>query len=246
MRKKLTSILCGTIAASCSLMFTSCEKESEDLTGIEVGKNYMPLQVGKYILYDVDSIIYDDFLKAEIHNRYQMRYTVADSFSDNEGRISYTVDVHIRKTSADKFEPNDVIYYTPTDSKVEMVQNNLRFIKLTFPVADGNSWNGNTYLNSLNTALEEYNNYSWNYTYSRAGVIFDPGNNPFQTTVTVNQIDDVVNEPDGEDYASKNFGQEIYAYNVGMIFKERIYWVYQPTIGYRKGYAVTMRAIENN
>src|SRR5690606_4049419 len=97
---------------------------------------------------------------------------------------------------------------------------------------------------------------NWLYQYKNVGKSFDPGNNMYINTVTVNQIDDQLNNPDldSTNYAYRNYSQEIFAKGVGMIYKERIYWVFQPKSpdgqsggsGYRKGYEVIMRAIENN
>lgn len=245
----VVAILIGLVS------FSSCKKTTADLSGLEKGVNYAPFEIGKYIIYDVDSTIWDDFLKAEIHHRSQMRYDIVDTFTSG-GELSYVINVLSRPTTADPFVPNDVIYVTVTDSRIVWTQNNRKFIKMVFPVNKDVSWNGNAMIPFLNEGNEQYAGEQWSYSYSNIDQIFDPGNNLYEHTVTVNQINDSLNNPeeDPSAYAYKNYSQEVYAYNVGLIYKERIYWVFQPTSpdgqsggsGYRKGYGVIMKAVENN
>lgn len=238
-----------------SIGLVSCKKETEDLSEISQGNKFFPTEIGKYIIYNYDSTIYDDLKRLEAHVIGQVRYYVADTFRDGANRLSYTLNVQSRKNNKDPFIPNDVIYVTPSGERIEMEQKNLKFIKMVFPVSNGKSWNGNAMIPlDDNDYKEEYDNEKWNYSYTNFDTEFDPGNNLFEHTVTVNQIDDVLNNPDVDStaYAYRNYAQEIYAYNVGMIYKERIFWVFQPKVGssggsgYRKGYAVTMKAVENN
>ena len=249
MRKILLPLLLVSVG------FASCDKETEDLSEMAQGHKFFPTEIGKYILYDVDTLYWDDHLGTSVPTHWQARYDVVDTFRDAEGRLSYVMNVQIRATESSPFMPDDVIYVTPTDGHVLFKQKNLTFMKLVFPVSNGKSWNGNAMIPTNDQDFKEYNNDKWNYTYSNFDTEFDPGNNLYEHTVTVNQIDDVLNNPDVDStaYAYKNYSQEIYAYNVGMVYRERIYWEFQPKApggsggsGFRKGYEVRMRAVENN
>lgn len=246
MRKILFPSLIAIAALSTTMV--SCTKDSEDISEISQGHKYGAYEIGKYILYNVDSTYWDDFLKIDIHESCQLRYGVVDTFRDDQGRLSFVVDILYRKNSQQPFVPADVVYATPTSGGLEFSQKNLKFLKLVFPVTEGKSWNGNAMIPLGDEDYVEYDNNKWNYTYVNADKPFDPGNNLYEHTVTVNQIDDALNDPDVDStvYAYRNYSQEIYAYNVGMVYKERIYWVYQPTIGARKGYEVIMKAVESN
>lgn len=253
MRKLLLPVL--TLVFSVSLL-SSCKREKEDLSGLSDGYKYFPLEIGKYILYDVDSTIWDDFLKAEIHHRSQMRYEVVDTFRNETGSLSYVINIRSRKTNAEPFVESDVIYVTPNDNRVVVSQQNLKYIKLIFPVVDGATWDGNAMIPLGDADYQQFDNEKWVYTYSDEDEPFNPGNNLYDHTVTVNHIDDRLNDPDADStaYAYRNYSKEIYAFNVGMIYKERIFWEFQPKSpdgssggsGYRKGYGVLMKAVENN
>lgn len=235
----------------------SCKKENEDLSEIAKGNKFYPTEIGKYIVYDYDSTVWNDQLKAALPFKGQLRYTVVDTFRDAAGRLSYRINVERRKNDTDPYVPNDVLRVTPTDDRVEVMQRGLTFIKMVFPVLNGKVWNGNALISLDDKDNEEYDNSKWKYTYADFDREFDPGNNLYEHTVTVNEIDDQVNDPavDSTVYASRNYSQEIYAYNVGMVYRERIYWVFQPKApnggsgggsGYPKGYRVVLRAVENN
>lgn len=255
MRKYITAISIGVLALSTAL--TSCKKESEDLSGLATGEGYYPLEIGKYVLYNVDSTYWDDFLESEIIYTSQVRYQTADTFTNAAGELSYKIDVFQRKQTTDSFELREVFYVTKTNNSIEVNQKNLTFIKLIFPVADGKTWDGNAKIPLFDqNYTKEYNDANWLYSYNRVDQPFDPGNNYYEHTVTVDHIDYQLNDPDvmPDALGIRNFSQEVYALNVGMIYRERIYWEYQPKApngqgggsGFRKGYGVRMRAIDNN
>jgi hypothetical protein len=238
-----------------SVGLVSCKKETEDLSEISKGNKFYPTEIGKYIIYNYDSTYWDDLNLREGHEIGQVRYYVADTFRDDAGRLSYVINVQQRANDKDPYKPNDVIYVTPTADHIEMEQKNLHFIKMTFPVSNGKSWNGNAMVPITDEDYKkEYDNSNWKYTYANFNTEFDPGNNLYEHTVTVNQIDDALNDPDVDSnaYAYRNYSKEVYAYNVGLVYKERIYWEFQPKVGgsggsgYRKGYGVILRAVENN
>ncbi len=238
-----------------ALGMASCKKETADISEINQGNKFYPTEIGKWIVYNYDSIVWDDLQGVPIPAEGQLRYYTADTFRDDQGRLSYVVNVQIRENDTDPYRPCDVIYVTPTANSLEFEQKNLKFIKMTFPVSNGKSWNGNAFI-PLNDEdyTKEYDNDKWKYTYADFDTDFDPGNNLYEHTVTVNEIDDALNNPDVDTtaYAYKNYSQAKYAYGVGLIYSERIYWEFQPKVGgsggsgHKKGYEVRMRAVDNN
>jgi len=253
MRKTILPI---TLFLSGLLLFSSCKKETTSLSEMEKGENFYPMEVGKYVVYDVDSLIWNDLIKATIPSQCQLRYTVSDTFRDDSGDKAYVINVQYRKTAADAYVPKNVLYAVKHNGQLVVTQDNRKFIKLIFPVENGTHWDGNAMIALGDEDNAEYNNSKWDYTYSDFDQSFNTGVKLFQHTVTVNEIDDKLNDPDKDTtaYAYKNYAQEVYAYNVGMVYRERIYWVFQPKSpdgesggsGYRKGYSVTMKAVDHN
>lgn len=246
MNKKFLPAL--LIAALCTVVIYSCTKTSEKKYGTNYGEGYYPLQFGRYVVYDVDSFIWDDFQCVKTKHHYQLRYSIVDTFRDNQNRISYKMDVHIRKQDTLTWNMHRVIYVTPTTTHLEYVEENLRFIKLAYPVAEGATWKGNAMISPLDQDYQYFQD--WDYTYSGFGKPFNNGFVNFDNTITVSEVDELLNDPESmpNNYAYKTFAKEVYGWDVGMVYREITRWVYDPTGSSkcRKGYSVIMRAVEHN
>jgi hypothetical protein len=233
------------LLALLAIVWASCTKETDGNYYAEATRGYYPLQLGRYVIYDVDSVIWDDF-KEETRTRHlNIRYRVADTFTDNSNRPSYRVDVHERANVDSAWRVNQVFYVTPTTTGIEVVMQNLRFQKMVFPVSEGRTWFGNKAIDTTEPALRKYG--GWVYRYSNFLKPYNNGRATFDNSVTVTAINDSLNNPETmtEAYAERNFFREVYGYDVGLIYREAIFWVYDPNIvHWRKGYSVTMRATE--
>ncbi len=231
-----------------SLLGASCNKSDNDsFVYEEPTRGFFPLQVGHYVVYDVDSVTWDNFDCSKKTRHLQMRYMVADTFTDNSGRPSFRVDVEQRDNPDSAWAVSQVFYATPTQSGVEVVMQNLRFEKMVFPVRNNVQWLGNRAIDTTDASLSQYG--GWVYRYSNYLQPYNNGRLNFGSTVTVTAIDDSVNNPETmpDAYAERNFFREVYAYAVGMVYRESTYWTYDPaspSTACRKGFSVVMRAIQ--
>lgn len=245
MNKKFLPVL--LLAALFSMVAASCKKETERRYGPDKTVGYYPLSIGRYVVYDVDSTLWDDFTQVKSLHKYQMRYTIADTFRDNAGRLSYRMDVHIRKTDSAAWKTHRVINVTPTETTLEYTEDNLRFIKLIFPVYEHMEWKGNSLIPAGDQDYQYFQD--WNYQYTNYAQPFNNGKAYFDNTVTVNEVDEKLNDPETmpDSYAFQTYGKEVYAFDVGMVYREMTHWVYDPTyVKFRRGYSVIMRAVSYN
>jgi len=241
----LMTLVCTTV------MLASCNKERTVLNtnGADLYQSFMPLEIGKYIIYDVDSSIWDDNLCIKFTRKSQQEYLVVDTFRDLQKRLSYVINVNSRLTASGPFVKNDVIYYTPGAEQLEFVEKNIRFMRLVNPISEGKQWAGNSLVPSED---QDYNYLKgWKYTYSDVLKPYNNGSISFEKTLTVNETNQIVNNPETQssDYAYLLQSKSVYAYRVGMIYREYAYWIYDPTASSkpcRKGVGVVMRAIEYN
>ncbi len=227
------------------LFFFSCKKEKANY-GSDFTRGYYPLKIGRYITYEMDSTLWDDFLKVKTVKKYQVRYIVADTFRDNSKRLSYRIDVLKRTSETLPWIKHRVYYATPTDTHMEYVEENLRFIKIIFPLSNNITWDGNSMISSTD---QDYTYFQgWVYSYSNLGLGFNNGKAFFDNTVMISQADETLNDPElhPDTYAYRTFGREVYAFDIGMVYREMTHWTYQPTIGYRSGYSVVLRAVDHN
>lgn len=235
------------LALLCTAALFSCKKENDDTYNGNATQAYFPLQLGKYVVYNVDSTIWDDFSCLKKTNSYQMRYVVADTFRDNAFRMGYRIETFIRKKDTDPWQNHRVIYATATESRLEYHEENLKFIKLIYPVENGRTWDGNALLNTNDQDLQYFT--GWTYAYQNVGQAYNNGEIEFDNTVTVTQTDETQNDPEAQPtaFAYRTYSKEVYGYGIGMVYKETYHWTYDPAVAQcRKGLGVIMRAVDHN
>jgi hypothetical protein len=234
------------------LLFTfylsSCKK-TETYNSPSIA-DYNPLQTGKFITYQLDSLIYLAFGTRDTVVTYQVKYLTDSLITDNLGRPSYRIFRYIRKNDAQPWVPDASFLATNTNNQFEFVENNLRYIKLQLPIADYTNWKGNRYIDtySANSLLRYLDN--WDYTYVNVNQPDSIGNMNFDSTITINQRDEIIGIPgEASSYSEINFGQEKYAKGVGMIYRKFFHSEYQPNNGgyFADGsYGVTYTIIDHN
>lgn len=243
-RKSLSFLL---LAFALTVAIFSCKKADEKPAAPVAEDEYYPLQVNKWVVYDVDSTIWDDTFCVERQYHYQVKHRIADTFSDEKGRISYRVETYIRKRVEDGWQSHQVFYVTNTKSTLEMVYDQQRYIKMVFPIDNGVTWKGNSYILTKDPANAFYAD--WDYTYRRVGERFNDGKVVFDKTVTVEQVDAAESDPEmyPDVFAWRTSSREVFASGVGMVYREYMRWTYDPnTTRCRKGNGVVMRAIDHN
>ncbi|MEY3186585.1 MAG: hypothetical protein RL675_409, partial [Bacteroidota bacterium] len=198
---------------------------------------YYPLKTGKYIIYSVDSIVYVNLgTKKEIKSAI-IQEKIDTTEKDNLGRLSFKI-IQSTRNSVDtnKWEFLGTYRVTPTIKGVEVIQQNQRFIKLVSPVIQDYKWMGNAYINTTgNPELSYLNN--WEYKYQDISSPQKINNIDFKDCINVLQRNDTIGNPTNRNFFSGiNYSREIYARNIGLIFKEVHYEVWQPPNGSGSGY----------
>ncbi len=276
MSKKIIPIIFIAIVGFSA--FFSCKKTTQK-SG-DQSQNYFPIELGKFITYNVDSILYFTTPKIDSHylsdgtkvydtgvncsqleTRTQLKYAISDTFRDAQNRVSYLMDVYYRPHDGATWTKVRVILLTPATiiqstttpppgtpvSSLLYSQDGAQFIKMVYPIQQGLSWAGNANIDVSDPALSYYKN--WNYTYTDVNKSYNNGFVNFDNTVTVIEDNESVNYPqlDSAVYAYRIYAKEVYAFNVGMIYKEWTHWTYLPyNAKCINGYTVIMRAIDHN
>jgi hypothetical protein len=241
-----------------SALFISCKSDKEEFK-TEPLADYIPTTAGKYIIYQVDSTVFTNFGRnTEVHV-YQEKHVVDAKITDALGRESYRVFRFIRDSAGTQpWAPSGSYMITPTAGTVEMIENNLRFIRLVSPITVDGTWKGNRFLpDEPYDPIYEFNNdfdiADWDYTYTSVGESITLHNQTIDDVITVDGINDVVNVPvtDPANYGSINYEQEKYAKGIGMVFQELTMWEYQPNTGgsgggFKVGFGVKRSMIDHN
>lgn len=240
------------LAFAFTVVMFSCKKPDDSPAPPQAEQEYFPLEKGKWVIYDVDSTIWDDTFCVERFYHYQVMHTVADTFTDKVGRPSYRINTSIRKRPEDNWTAHQVFYATNTNVTLETVHDGQRFINLVFPIEEGFKWAGNNYILTEDPDYSFYD--GWEYQYQHVGQEFNTGFKVFDKTITVEQVDRAESDPEvfPDVYASRTSSREVFASGVGMIFREYFRWTYEPAkadasnTGCRKGSGVVMRAVDHN
>lgn len=206
-----------------SLGFFSCKKKEDDKP-VDMGYNYFPDQVGRYVVYDVDSIHYDDFnmdlvthISPAIEYKFQIKEKIESIFTDNQNRPTIRLERYVKYF--DQAVPYTQMTWTLrnvwTENKTlrtaEKVEDNVRFVKLVFPVTANQSWNGN----AQNTSSE------MTYSYSSIDQPLQLGLLAFDSVLQVTQQDETT-------IISKHYSIEKYSRKAGLIYKDSIHVESQP------------------
>jgi len=233
-----------------AVLFSACKK-SVDVLDTATVNEYNPLQVGKYITYNLDSTVFINFGTKDTVIKYQVKHQIDAVITDNLGRPAYRIIRYIRKTAANPWNPDNTFMAVQTDFTFEFIENNMRFLKLKGPIRDGYSWKGNSYIDtySLNSTVKYLDD--WDYTYDSTNAPLTFGAFTLDSTLHVGQRDEIIGNPsDINSYHEINFGAEKYAKGIGMIYREFLHIEYQPPTpgrgGYKQGYGVKLVMIDHN
>ena len=211
------------------LLFTSCKKTTETYNTPQLN-DYYPLQTGKYITYQLDSLVYYNFGTTDSISHNQVKYVVDSLLTDNSGRPAYRIYKYYRKSSNDSWIPVASMWAINEGNKIEFIEDNLTYIKLVLPIQNDKTWKGNINLQNYISNNPDHAYLSdWDYYYSNVGESLLINGFNLDNTITINQRDDISGIPDNPDaYSEINFAQEKYAKGIGMIYKKFLHKEYQP------------------
>jgi hypothetical protein len=253
----LTAVLLIVISCKKSIDYTKTTDYSGPLTNF-----YTPLEVGKFAIYRLDSLNYYFYGQLDTITSYLAKDSVEDSIRDGAGHLAWVVTRYLSDTAGLRgWIPSLSYTVTPSGERIEVTEDNLRFIKLAWPISQGFSWLGDTYLPYA--PYQDFFDFSddahlsmgnWNYTYQQVDGNFSAGGQSYDSTLTVSQENDSINVPiqDPNSFASRTYWSETYAKHIGLVYRHTEMWEYQPPTpdgtqaGYKIGFKVTMTMVSHN
>lgn len=241
-----------------AVVVSSCNESKIELESPALA-TYFPTTIGKYITYRLDSTIPTQFGADTTVRSYRVRDTYDAEIKDGLGRKAFRVFRSISNVAGTlPYTANNTFSATPVDEDwVEWNENNLRFMKLRFPMQEGFTWRGNSFIDatSLNSPVRYLA--EWEYVYQNVGQPYTVNGKTFPNTVTILQRDEVL--PEGPFnpafYKQWNYSIEVYAEGIGLIYKNFDHKVWQPPVpppdarlGYWEdgSYRVVLSIIDHN
>ena len=223
------------------IIFSACKKTVEQFQDLPLS-DYYPLTVGKYITYNLDSIVYyTNFGVSAVTKSYQVKHVVDAQITDNLGRPGYRIIRYIRSTPTAAWTADNTFMALNTGTSIEFIENNLRFIKLKSPIVQNDTWKGNSYINtnSQTPYLKFYD--AWDYSYDSLNVPAVVGALTIDSTIKVAEIDD-------QTAIDRTFSVAKYAKGIGLVYRNFLYWNKGNANGTYSdaSYGVVMKMIDHN
>ena len=236
--------------------FTSCEKT--EIFETAAITDYMPTTIGKYITYRLDSTVFTNIGRnIEVH-KYQVKHIVDAQVPDNLGRPSFRILRYLRDSAGQQpWVENGTYFITPLADQAEVIEDNLRFIKIHQPFRLNNNWKGNKYLSTepydprFPFSNDDFMN-DWDYSYDQFDATLSINDINLVDVYTVFHIDEALNAPvtDPSSIGLKTLSLEKYAKSIGLVYRDYVLWEYQPPAngisGFYTGFGIKMWIIDHN
>jgi hypothetical protein len=218
MRRSIFSYLpiCMLLFAS-AFFIQSCEETFEPTAVFS--HEYYPVELDKYRIYAVDSIVYDEYSCISDTVQYQLKEIVTDTSFDGANRLYYVLNRYVRPDSSSSWTIKNVWKEQFVGEELHRVEQNLRFINLVFPINETMRWNGLQYILSDTTisirgsSIDMFKDWD-DFTYSNINEPYNLEGSIYPETVTINQVDKINN-------IERRYSAEVYAKDIGLIFREQ-------------------------
>jgi hypothetical protein len=157
---------------------------------------------GNYVIYEVDSIVHDAPVNVLDTFRYFIKELNDSTYLNMENQWTKRIERSYKVDWDDPWQVKDIWTAVQTNTRAEKVEENIRYIKLAFPVTEAIEWDGNA-ANNLET---------WDYYYDQVDVPASVGDTVYQKTCKVIQRDRV-------NAIEREYAEEVFAYGVGLVYK---------------------------
>jgi hypothetical protein len=192
---RLSSVCVGFVG-----LLLSCSSPAD--VPAETGPDFMPLETGRYVIYDVTEQRYS-LTAPPTTTTYQLKETVGTSYTDVTGQPAYRLQRYRRPTAQAAWATDSLWTARLTSRAAIRTENGADFVKLQFPLIDRDRWDGNLY-NRFEEETYQLRNLRQPYSVT---------SQTFAETAQVVQRDDST-------LVGRDKRVEIYARQVGLVYKE--------------------------
>jgi hypothetical protein len=133
----------------------SCKKDASISPVSFNNKNYFPLEKGRFWVYKVDSFYYNDFTSSIDTFSFELKEYIESEIKDEKGNTSYRLERYYRNNSSQNWILKRVWQTSLLGNSALKTEENIKYVKMLFPIKQNLKWNGNAY-NSLGEFNFEY------------------------------------------------------------------------------------------
>nr|HMU04851.1 hypothetical protein [Saprospiraceae bacterium] len=125
---------------------TSCDSETEILDESTFGYDFFPVSIGKSWTYVSDSIILSSGGTRRDTFRSFIREVVGDTFVDATGNTAFKLQRFFKRNESDPWISTNTWTCSVDKTMAIRTEENVRQVKLVFPIKKGLRWNANVFL----------------------------------------------------------------------------------------------------
>lgn len=208
-----------------SLIINACsERETLDPTPFDESQyEYFPLQIGKYVVYQIDSIVYDFATGGgTVRDSFRIfaKEITADTLRDQTGELLYAIERYERKSDTAAWVLKSITTAGRTKTQAIRTEDNFRFLKLIFPLDSRSEWDGNIWIDEnreIEIAGERMRPFTnWSYEVDSIDVQAFVGQFSFDSTLLVTEADDT-------NIIERRLSRARYAKHIGLVWREQ--WI---------------------
>jgi len=184
---------------------------------------YFPLQIGKYVEYQVDSVVYDFALGGGIIQKSSRTFAkeiVSDTLRGNLGELRYVIERYERADPGTPWMFKSASATSRSATQAVRTDDNWRFLKLVFPLDRRSAWDGNLWIDEsreIEIAGERMRPFSnWAYEVDSIDVQASVGQFSFDSTLLVTEADD-------SNVIERRYSRVRYAKHIGIVWREQ--WI---------------------
>lgn len=167
--------------------------------------DYYPLEEGTFVVYEAMEVAHDiQALVARDTSRYYLKTVIGEKIIDNSGHEAHKFFRYVKDSLADDWTLQDVWTTRRHEQRIELVDENVRLVKLVFPPNKTKLWDVNAY-NTRERLMARYN----------PDLIHTP------RTIADFVLDSTihVDEQDFFSLVDHRRKYEVYAKNIGLVYK---------------------------
>lgn len=192
------------VVLTSSFLLFACDNLNSNLPPPQDGGKFFYPKLGQSVVYDVEDTQYEFTGKFTVKS-YQLKEVNIVTFKDLDGKEALRIERYRRENEAQKWVIDSIFIAKKEIDKALKTENNVTYVKMSFPIKEGLKWNGNTY-NSLG------NDY---YEMKKVNQTFQTNGQNFNNTLRIIQQNDST-------LVDLKRRIEVYAEGIGLIYQEKI------------------------
>lgn len=206
------------IAMTMILAMAACQTDPVVQPGVHDSEDYFPLQVGRYVDYQVDSIVFDDAPGGNSKDTisFQIREETVNYNVSVSGDTLYYIHRFRRNQPSLPWTLTDVWTAHFDENNALRTEENLTFRKMTMPLFKGLKWSATDYINpqtSIQVGTERIEPYEY---WESSVESIDDSAHVGIFLFPIGQVMQVI-QTDSDDDLMKRYVHETYARGIGLV-----------------------------